>query len=314
MPRIRVAVIGAGHLGCYHSAKYAQSARARLVGVADVERSRAENVATRHGGRAAADYRELLGDVDAVSVAVPAAHHFDVARTCLEAGRHVLVEKPIAVSLDQADALLALARRQGCVLHVGHVERFNPAARELLARAGPPLFIECHRLAPFQPRGTDVDVIMDLMIHDLDLILALSGSDDVARIDVSGAAVLSASADIVNARLQFAGGCTVNVTASRVSLKVERKLRVFQRDAYFAVDLQKQEFTECRKGADARIVHEHRHLPGDALEAEIEAFLRAVERRDTGGSNAVNSRRALELSLAIAARMPAPKPGAARAG
>ncbi|MGQ0586424.1 MAG: Gfo/Idh/MocA family protein [Gammaproteobacteria bacterium] len=302
MARVRVAVVGAGHVGCYHASKYAQSRHARLVGVADVEQERAAELAAHHDCRAVADFRELIDQVDAVSVAVPAADHFDVARACLGAGRHVLVEKPIAVSLEQADALLALARRQGCVLQVGHIERFNPVARELLTRVAQPLFIECHRLAPFKPRGTDVDVVMDVMIHDLDLIMALAGHE-IAQLDVAGVPVLSPSADIANARVQFAGGCTANITASRVSLKVERKLRVFQRDAYFSADLQKQELTEAHRGPDARILHEHRHLPGDALEAEIDAFLCSVERRDISTASGLDSRRALELALAIGARL-----------
>ena len=310
--RLNVAVIGAGHLGRHHAKKYAACGGTALVAVADIDAGRAAAVAAPLGARACADFRELFGAVDAVSIAVPAAAHFAIAEACLEAGLHVLVEKPIAVSLREADALVALARRRGRILQVGHVERFSPVVRELLARVDAPRFIECHRLAPYKPRGTDVDVVLDLMIHDLDLIGALVGAPAVS-IDACGAAVLSATPDIANARLHFANGCTANLTASRVSLKVERKLRIFQNDAYFSADLQKLELTACRKGADGAIAHEHRVFSGDALQAQIESFVDAV--RD-GGASAVSGedgRRALALSLEIAGRLRAPQARAAAA-
>lgn len=304
MDAVKVAVIGAGHLGRHHADKYATCAGARLLAVADIDARRAEQVAGPLGARACADFRELLGTVDAVSVAVPAAAHFTVVEACLAAGLHVLVEKPIAVTLTQADALLALARERGCVLQVGHVERFNPVMREMLRRVDGPLFIECHRLAPYKPRGTDVDVLLDLMIHDLDLITALVGAP-VTSIDASGVSVLTTTPDIANARLHFANGCTANVTASRVSLKVERKLRVFQRDTYFSADLGAQHLTVCRKSPVGEIQVEQLRLAGDALQAEIEAFLDAARRRQPAAVSGEDGRRALELSLAIAARLDA---------
>lgn len=305
MDALKVAVIGAGHLGRHHAGKYAACAGTRLIGVADVDRARAEGVAGPLGVAACADFRELLDGVDAVSIAVPAAAHFEVAHACLSAGLHVLVEKPIAVTLHQADALLELARRRGCVLQVGHVERFNPVVRELQRQLDRPLFIECNRLAPFKPRGTDVDVLLDLMIHDLDVIAALVGTPPTA-IDACGVAVLSASPDIANARLHFAGGCTANVTASRVSLKVERKLRIFQHDAYFSADLHAQQLTVCRKSANGAIHPEQLQLPGDALQAEIESFLDAVRRGGAAAVSGEDGRRALQMSLEIAERMRAP--------
>ncbi|MGH8481608.1 MAG: Gfo/Idh/MocA family oxidoreductase, partial [Nevskiaceae bacterium] len=301
MDALNVGVIGAGHLGQHHAGKYAACAGARLVGVADVDRARAERVAGPLGAAAFADFRELLGAVDAVSIAVPAAAHFEVAHACLSANLHVLVEKPIAVTLREADTLLALARERGRVLQVGHVERFNPVVRELARRVDNPLFIECNRLAPFKPRGTDVDVLLDLMIHDLDVISALVGAP-VASIDACGVSVLSDSPDIANARLNFANGCTANITASRVSLKVERKLRVFQRDAYFSADLHQQQLTVCRKSATGEIRPEQLQLPGDALQAEIESFLDAVRRGRGAAVSGEDGRRALQLSLEIAER------------
>lgn len=301
MSVVKVAVIGAGHLGQHHARKYAESAQARLVAVVDIQAERAHSVAARHGAAAHTEFRDILGAVDAVSIATPAAQHFAIANACLAAGLHVLVEKPIAVSLAEADGLVALARQRRRVLQVGHVERFNPVARELLQQVRQPLFIECHRLAPFKPRGTDVNVILDLMIHDLDLIAALAGTE-YTDIDACGVAVLSDSVDIANARVRFANGCTANITASRVSLKVERKLRIFQCDTYFSADLQKQELTVCRK-TGTQIAHEHRHLPGDALQAEIESFLQAVRSNDGAAVTGEDGRRALQLSLEVGARL-----------
>lgn len=299
---LNVAVIGAGHLGQYHASKYAASPDVRLVGVADVDAGRAQRVASSHGARACADFRDLLGAVDAVSIAVPAAGHYEVAHACLSAGLHVLIEKPIAVSLRDADALLELAQQRRRVLQVGHVERFNPVMLELLRRVDAPLFIECHRLAPYKPRGTDVDVLLDLMIHDLDLIAELVGAP-VTTIDACGVSVLSDSPDIANARLQFANGCTANITSSRVSLKVERKLRIFQHDAYFSADMQKQQLTVARKSPTGEILPEQLQFSGDALQAEITSFLDAVRRGETAVVTGEDGRRALQLSLDIAERL-----------
>jgi len=315
MDALNVAVIGAGHLGRHHAGKYAACAGVRLVGVADIDLARATSVAAPLGATACADFRDLLSSVDAVSIAVPAAAHYAVALACLSADRHVLVEKPIAVTLPEADALVALARERGRVLQVGHVERFNPVMRELLKRVDGPLFIECNRLAPYKERGTDVDVLLDLMIHDLDLIAALVCAP-VASIDAIGVSVLTATPDIANARLNFANGCTANITASRVSLKVERKLRLFQRDAYFSADFGKQHLTVCRRSPAGAIELEQLQLAGDALQAEIESFVDAVRRRQAPVVGGDDGRRALELSLEIAERLrasPAMR-GAARAG
>lgn len=315
MSDIRVGVIGAGHLGQYHARKYAASPQARLVAVADIDPARAQQVAGPLGVAAHGDFRELLGTVDAVSIATPAAAHYAIARTCLEAGLHVLVEKPIAVTLAEADRLVALAERRRRVLQVGHIERFNPVARELLRQVQQPLFIECHRLAPFKPRGTDVSVILDLMIHDLDLIATLAGTR-FTDIDACGVAVLSDSIDIANARLRFANGCTANITASRVSLKVERKLRIFQPDAYFSADLQQQELTVCRKtaGPEPQIAHQHHQLGGDALQAEIESFLDAVREGRAAAVSGEEGRRALQLSLEVMQRLRGAPVTAAPAG
>lgn len=303
MTPTKVAVIGAGHLGQYHAAKYAASKHATLVGIADSSAERGALIAGKHGVPAVQDYRDLLGKVDAVSIAVPAAAHYAIAKDCLEAGLHVLVEKPIAVTLDEADRMIALARRNKRVLQVGHVERFNPAGAELLRQVKNPLFIECHRLAPFKPRGTDVSVLLDLMIHDLDLIAALAGADCV-QVDAAGASVLSDSPDIVNARLRFANGCIANITSSRVSLKTERKLRIFSRDGYFSADLGKSEITIARKLAgDPPISIEQKKFTGDALETEIEEFLAAIREQRDPSVTGEAGRLALALSLEVGQKM-----------
>ena len=300
-PPIRVAVIGAGHLGQYHARKYWEAPGSKLVAVADVSAERAALIAQRHDVPSYTDYRQVLDQVDAVSIAVPAAAHHAIATDCLNAGKHVLLEKPITVTLEDADALVALARQKQRVLQIGHIERFNPVGAELLRQVKNPLFIECHRLAPFKPRGTDVNVLLDLMIHDLDLIAALAGAA-FTDIQACGVKVLSDSIDIANARIQFANGCTANITSSRVSLKVERKLRIFQRDAYFSADLGKQELTVARKNG-AEISHEHRHIAGDALQAEVDAFLAAIRGEQPVAVTAEDGRRALQLCLEIGRRM-----------
>ena len=303
MSKTTVAVIGAGHLGQFHAAKYAASPNATLVGIADTSAERGALIAGKYGVPSFTDYRELLPLVQAVSIAVPAALHYAIAKDCLEAGLHVLVEKPIAVTLEDADKMIALARASKRVLQVGHVERFNPVGAELLRQVRQPLFIECHRLAPFKPRGTDVSVLLDLMIHDLDLIATLAGAPCV-QIDACGASVLSDSPDIVNARLRFENGCIANITSSRVSLKVERKLRIFQRDGYFSADLGKQEITIARKlVGDPPISVEQNKIAGDALELEIESFLEAVRTGREAVVTGEAGRLALQLCLEVGSKM-----------
>jgi predicted dehydrogenase len=231
---IDVAVVGAGYLGSLHAEKYAAHPRARLRALVDPDAAR-RAVADRLGVPLLGDLRQLPAEVRAVSVAVPTALHHAVAAPLLRSGRDVLVEKPIAASIAEAADLIALAEAGGRVLQVGHLERFNPAVRRLRGVLANPRFIESHRLAPFAGRGTDVDVVRDLMIHDLDIILTLVGRDPV-EIRASGVAVISPTPDIANARIEFEGGCVANVTASRVSVQKLRKIRVFQPDAYVSID------------------------------------------------------------------------------
>jgi predicted dehydrogenase len=282
MGRVRTAVIGVGYLGRFHAQKYASLPLAELVGVVDASAENRDRVAAETGCRAFADYRELLGQVDAVSIATPTPLHYPIARECLERGVHVLVEKPITTTLEEARSLVDIAASTGRILQVGHLERFNAAILALQGTLGTPRFVESHRLAPFKERGTDVNVVLDLMIHDIDLIQSLVGSP-IVSIDAVGTSVFSAGLDIANARIRYANGCVANTTASRVSMKVERKLRLFQDDAYISIDLQQKVLTIVRKpptDSDAPrgqvVLEERSYEQGDALKHEIEAFLQSI--------------------------------------
>ncbi len=302
MPSLRAGVIGVGYLGRFHAMKWAGLPGARLVGVADLDVGRAQAVAQEVGCGAHADYRELLRDVDAVSVAVPTELHYPVVRDCLAAGVHVLVEKPITSGVTEADALIALAREKGRVLQVGHLERFNPAWLATLPRIQAPRFIEAHRLAPFKPRGIDVSVVLDLMIHDLDLILSVVPSP-VTEVRASGTSVLTEGIDIGNARIEFADGCVANLTASRVSAGSLRKMRLFLKDRYLSVDFGTRQASAARRSPDPQqpiLVEEIPVTPGDALEREIAAFAAAVRQGGPVPVSGEDGRRALALALEIA--------------
>jgi predicted dehydrogenase len=279
---IRTAVIGVGYLGRFHAQKYASLPNSQLVGIADPSAAARAAVGAELKVAAHADYRDLLGSVDAVSIVTPTPTHFEVAKAFLEAGASVLVEKPMTVTVEEGERLIQIARDAKRILQVGHLERFNAAVQAVQPTLTVPRFIESARLAPFKHRGTDVDVVLDLMIHDIDLILSIVRSP-VVGVDAIGSSVFSKEIDIANARLRFANGCVANATASRVSLKTERKLRLFQDDAYISVDLQQKILTVIRKGegvgADGMpqvAIDEKTYEQGDALRAEIEAFLDAI--------------------------------------
>jgi predicted dehydrogenase len=307
MDRLRVAVVGVGYLGRFHAQKYASLPGCELVAVADARTDVGGAVASELGTRAVADYRELLGKVDAVSIVTPTAAHFDIARAFLETGTHVLVEKPITETVEQARALVAAARGAGRVLQVGHLERFNPAIVAAEPYLRTPRFIDCQRLAPFRERGTDVNVVLDLMIHDLDIVQSIVGSE-IEHIDAVGTPVFSSEIDIANARIRFANGCVANATASRVSLKTERRLRIFQDDAYLSLDLQQKILTVIRKQAMAPgaaglpvSIDEQSFEPGDALLREIEAFLASCRGERAVAVSGEDGARALQTAVAIAA-------------
>jgi predicted dehydrogenase len=303
--RLRTAVVGVGYLGRFHAQKYAALPDVELVAVADVDAAAAAGVAEECGCTAHSDYRELLGAVDAVSIVVPTTLHHEVASAFLGAGAHVLLEKPMTTTLQEADALIELAARHRRVLQVGHLERFNAALLELDRHSGRPLFIESHRLAPFKPRATDVSVVLDLMIHDIDIILNLVGSE-VSAIAASGACVLSDAIDIANARLEFENGCVANVTSSRISMKSERKMRLFQADRYISVDFQNKELKIFHKGEGEMfpgvpdiVSEESSFAESDALRAEIEDFIDCVHSGRRPRVDGADGRRALQTAMRI---------------
>jgi predicted dehydrogenase len=282
MEKIRAAVVGVGYLGRFHAQKYAQAAGCELVAVVDERAQAREQVSAELKVRALADYRELLGRVDAVSVVTPTPSHFSIARDFFEAGAHVLVEKPITETPAEARELIGIAQRAGRILQVGHLERFNAAILAAEPHLKSPRFVECHRLAPYRERGTDVNVVLDLMIHDIDIVQTIVAAP-IAAIDAVGTPVFSDEIDIANARIRFANGCVTNATASRVSMKTERKLRIFEDDAYLSLDLQQKILTVIRKRAPGEApgplpvsIEEQSLEAGDALKAEIESFLACI--------------------------------------
>jgi predicted dehydrogenase len=305
MSKIRAAVIGVGYLGRFHAQKYAQLDACELIAVVDARQEVRDAVGAEVKARAVADYRELLGQVDAVSVVTPTPAHFAIADAFLEAGAHVLVEKPITETPEQARALIARARDRGRILQVGHLERFNAAILAAEPHLSTPRFMECQRLAPYKERGTDVNVVLDLMIHDIDLVQSLAGSE-IVSIDAIGTPVFSGEIDIANARIRFANGCVANTTASRVSMKTERKLRIFEDAAYISLDLQQKILTLIRKregvpqaGQLPVSIEEANLEQGDALKSEIASFLECIRNDRRPIVSGEDGLRALETAIRI---------------
>ena len=305
MGKTRVAVIGAGYFGGRHAENYADLEQADLVAICDIDADRGAEVAGRFGARPVSDHRELIGQVDAVSVAVPTAAHFAVARDFLENGTSVLIEKPITSTLEEADALIDLAERKGAVLQVGHLERFNSAVLGLGEQLKRPRYMECRRIAQYRVRGTDIGVVLDLMIHDLDLVLDIVKAP-ITRIDSIGVPVLSDAEDIANARISFADGCVATITASRVSWKTERSMRIFQQDAYIVVDLNDCKMVVTRRVAGdgksilSRLRQEERSFEtGGNLKRQLESFLDSSVNGHPPVVSGADGRRALQAALTI---------------
>lgn len=305
MKKIRVGVIGVGYLGKFHAEKYARMDNVDLVGVADLNEEEARQVAERVGTKAYSNYKDLFGSVDAVSIVVPTPAHFTVARDFLKNDVDVFIEKPMTTTLEDADDLIRFAEAEGLILQVGHLERFNPAIVALQDIVHNPRFIESHRLSIYKERCTDVSVVLDLMIHDIDIILNFVGSR-VKNVHAAGIPVVSEHTDIANARLEFENGAVANVTASRISTKNERKIRLFQRNAYVSVDFANQEITVIQKGSK----NNSGLIPGmeikqicfarsDALEDELKSFIEAVLRREPPKVTGQMGREALEVALII---------------
>lgn len=303
----RVGVIGVGALGQHHARVYAALPTATLAGVYDVDAGRAAEIAGRHGCQAFSQLGDMIPLVDAVSVAVPTVDHHRVAKALLEAGKDVLVEKPIATTLDEADDLIRIAAGKGAILQVGHIERFNPAVEALRTHSHKPRFIEVHRLGSFSPRSLDIDVVLDLMIHDLDIVLSLDASE-LVQVDAVGVPVLTPRVDIANARLRFASGLIANLTASRVSAEKIRKFRVFFPRTYISVDFAARETQvyrlESGEGGQPEIAIERSSSPDEEpLKRQLEAFLVAVRDRTPPVVPGEDGRKALALAQTIVGRM-----------
>lgn len=322
---LRLGVVGVGHLGRHHARLYASMPGVALAGIADTDEARAREIGSASNAPAFGTHRDLFGRVDAVSVAVPTVSHFDIAREFIERKIPVLVEKPLAKTIEQAETLVKLARKHGTTLAVGHVERFNPAVVAARGRIERPRFIEAHRISPFRFRSTDIDVVMDLMIHDIDIILHLV-SADLARVDAVGVSLLFGHEDIANARLEFADGCVANLTASRVSDRQMRKIRIFSENCYVSIDTLEKQVLVYR--TTAQLAEALSRLPRDRepsfediaaiprefysveqaqlpeeepLAAELRSFVAAVRERrepEVPGEHGVRAMKAAETILA----------------
>lgn len=305
MKIIRVGVIGVGYLGRFHAQKYAALDNVELIGVADVNPEQGSRVADECRCRYIQNYNEMLPLVDVVSIAVPTSLHHAVAGDCLRAGKDVLLEKPITVNLQEADELIALAEKKELVFQIGHLERFNPAVQAMEPFLSQPVFIESNRIATFKPRGVDVDVVLDLMIHDIDIILNIVKSP-IASIHTVGAPVATQHTDIANARIMFENGATANVTVSRISRTNMRKMRIFQPGSYINVDFGNRRIMtieldeNCREdGMPKQKVTEREFTDGDALRSEIAAFINHVRERSKPAVSGFEGRRALEVALQV---------------
>lgn len=305
MSKLKTAVIGAGYLGKFHAEKYANLPNSELMAVVDTNTDAAESVASQFNTQALSSYETLLGKVDAISIAAPTTLHHAIARDFLQNGTHVLIEKPITVTLDEADDLIALGKKNNLLIQVGHLERFNAAMFDIDNIVEQPLFIESNRIASFNPRATDVNVVLDLMIHDIDIILDIVKSN-IDSMQVSGSAVLTKTTDIANARLQFENGCVANVTASRVSSKTERIMRIFQHDSCVVVDFHQRILKTYRKGDREMfpgipeiISEESNYENNDALNLEISAFLGSIQNGTPVVVSGEDGRRALDAAIQI---------------
>lgn len=307
MEKTRIGVIGAGHMGKNHLKKYQLIEECTIAGISDIDESLIGDAGECYGCCTHTDHRDLIGKVDAVSIAVPTGAHYATAKDFLANGIHVLLEKPIAGTLEEADALIGLSKESGATLQIGFIERFNPAIRSLVNFLESPLFIEVHRLHPFFIRGTDVDVVLDLMIHDLDVILHFVRSA-VRQVDATGISVLSDQVDIANARITFENGCVANITSSRVTNDVKQKIRFFCEQGYNSVDYAKRELTSLYRRFDDQGKPVIGQNPVtiemyDPLEAQIRSFVNSVRTGQPPAVTGEEARASLELGLQIISRM-----------
>ncbi|MBI5560986.1 MAG: Gfo/Idh/MocA family oxidoreductase [Deltaproteobacteria bacterium] len=306
MKKVRVAVIGAGYLGRFHAQKYSELEDAVLTGVVDTVMERAERVAKETNSTPYTSCEELIGKVDCVSIVTPTESHYGLGMSFLKKGIDVLIEKPMATTPDEAELLIKEAKKTGATLQIGHLERFNPAVIALAGKVKNPLFIEAHRLSPFPDRSLDVDVVLDMMIHDIDIILNLVPSE-VAAVDAVGIPVISDKVDIANVRMSFKNGCVANVTASRISKEKLRRIRLFQSDSYISIDYALQEISIAKlaRGKDPSkpsIIEEKIEIEKrDSLKEEIKSFLECSALKKSPLVTGEDGKRALEVAHRIQA-------------
>ena len=303
--KLRVGVVGTGYLGKFHAEKYARMDDVDLVGIVDINKSQAEKIAKKYSVKAYTNHKDILDKVDAVSIVVPTPAHFKVSRDFLKHNVDVLIEKPMTTTIEEADELIRFAESNGLIIQVGHLERFNPAVIALRDYLNKPMFIESHRLSTYKKRATDVSVVLDLMIHDIDIISNFVRSK-IKSIHAAGIPVISGHVDIANARLEFENGCVVNVTASRISTRDERKIRLFQRDAYISVDFANREIAvikQSNKNENSIIpgmeINNLCFAKGDALDDELKSFVKAVKKRESPEVTGQVGRNALKIALSI---------------
>lgn len=302
MAKPRLAVVGTGQFGKNHCRVIHESEGAELVAVVDIDATRAAEVASLYGGLPLTDYRELGGRVDAAVVAAPTSAHEQIGCFLVDAGIDVLVEKPLTPDMESADRLVRTAEKSGRVLQVGHLERFNPAVSELERRVTLPLFFEIHRMNLFSPRSLDVDVVLDLMIHDVDIVLALTGTEP-AEIRAAGVSILSSKVDIANVRLEFSNGCVANLTASRISTERVRKLRLFQPDQYLSLDYTRQDLAIFSVRGGQIGFEQAPVTKAEPLKLQLEAFLECVQTRKSPKTSGRAARPTLKVALAIVDRI-----------
>ncbi len=306
--KTKIAVIGAGYFGTLHASKYAAIRGAELVAVCDVQQERAEAATVGTGAIAITDHTKLFGLADAVIVAVPTVAHYAVARECLEAGLDVLIEKPICETLAETDTLIRIAKRRKRILQAGHLERYSPVIESMAAQVKRPWYIESERVSPFRGRGADTNVILDMMIHDLDHAIRMSGAD-IADLEAVGSPVLTETEDLASARIRFTNGCVASLTASRVGGKISRRLRVYQRDRYVIADMAEHKLTLLHpamggNGALPSLIGEDKHFPqADLLLLQAKAFVEAIQKRGKPKVSVEDVRPALDAALDITAKL-----------
>ena len=302
MSKVKIAVIGIGYLGEFHAQKYKANKNADLIGIIDTNKQRSEEISNKIGVKSYNDYKSIIDQVDAVSIVVPTNLHYKIAKFFIENKKHVLIEKPFASNTAEARKLKNISEKNQTILQIGHLERFNKAFVELKDKVKNPLFIECNRISPFKIRGTEVDVIMDLMIHDLDIIMSINKSK-IKNIHASGISVLTNKTDIANARIVFEDNCVCNLSSSRISDKIERKMRVFQKNSYFSLDYQNSSLGTYKKIKNKNAVSiekKEKSFPqNDSLKDEIDSFVKCIKNNKKAVVDASDGLNALTYALKI---------------